>query len=109
MDTRGIAPHYGRTIALTCSATEATFALPGNAGGSGNLQILLTNVGTQVVFFRFAAADNTTTTSSADVPVLPNSQRILTCGILTGPFTLRAIAPGGAGSILYITPGMGGV
>jgi hypothetical protein len=107
MDFRGFAPHYGRTVAMTCTATETTVAFP-NAQGGGSSSILLTNIGTQTVFFRASVSSDATAATAGDVPIPAGGSRVLYFGYRDAPFTFHAIAPAGAGSILYVTPGMGG-
>jgi hypothetical protein len=94
--------HYGATSALTITAAQSTVVFTPQ---SANPQILLTNVGTAVIFVRIQPTSDTTAASATDVPILPNTKLVLTRG--TGEaFTLRATAAG-AGSTLYVTPGIG--
>lgn len=96
------APHYGATQALTITAAQSTIVYP---AGSNSFQLALTNVGSAVVFVRVQPTSDTTAATAADMPVLPNAQVIITKA--TGdPVTLRATAAG-AGSTLYVTPGIG--
>lgn len=95
-------PHYGATQALTITAAQSTAVFTPQALSP---QVLLTNVGTAVVFVRIQPTADAVDASAADTPVLPNSKLVLTRA--TGEsVTLRATAAG-AGSVLYVTPGIG--
>lgn len=95
-------PHYGVTQALAVTTGQSTAVFPASAL---NPQLALTNSGTQVVFVRCQPTTDTTGASAADLPILPNTQVVITRG--TGEsFTLRATAPA-SGSTLYVTPGIG--
>lgn len=67
----------------------------------GASAVMLTNVGTQVVFFKFNTGD---ASASADTPLLPNTQNIFS--MPPGTTKINAIAVG-AGSTLYASPGTG--
>lgn len=95
-------PHYGVTQALTITTGQSTIVY---AAGTGSFQLALTNSGTAVVFVRVQPTSDTTAASAADMPILPNTQIIIT-RLLGESVTLRATAAG-AGSTLYVTPGMG--
>lgn len=87
------------------------------AGAAANLaldpyskQIMVTNLGTQLVFVRLKMAGDATVATAADTPVLANTQVILTKqgnGPIDGHTLLSVVAPGGAGSTVYATSGEG--
>jgi hypothetical protein len=80
--------------AVTGVAADLTIA----AGASS---VMLTNVGTQTVFFKFNTGGASATT---DTPLLPNTQSVFS--MPPGTTKISAIAAG-AGSTLYATPGTG--
>lgn len=85
-------------LAVTASAQNLT--LPA-AALQATRQIVLTTVGTQVVFVR---CDGATSTASNAMPLLPNSQILVTVG--SGATTCSAIAAA-TGSTVYATAGSG--
>jgi len=96
----------GGTVSVAATAVTANSP----AFDSQSKQVLVTNVGTQLAYVRLKFAGNTTAATGADVPILPNSKLLLTKagGAPDGGETLAAvIAPGGAGSTIYFTPGDG--
>lgn len=101
-------PAPGKTqTAVVTGAGAITTGIPGNSR-----QLLLTNVGTQVLFVRVTTAADATVASASDTPVLPNSQCTITkdgSGTDGSPtaYTRVAYFAAGAGSTLYVTPGDG--
>jgi hypothetical protein len=85
-------------LAVTSSAQNIT--LPSAQAGPVSRQIVFSNVGTQTVFFR---CDGATATVSNAMPIMANSQFILTH---SSAATCSAIAVG-TGSTLYATSGIG--
>jgi hypothetical protein len=81
--------------AVTGSAADITIT------SIGANAIRLTNVGTQVVFWKFNTGGASVNT---DTPLLPNSTEVFAMPPSTTK--ISAIAAG-AGSTLYITPGVG--
>lgn len=63
--------------------------------------VRLTNVGNQVVFWK---ANTGTASATADTPLLPNSSEVFSVPPAT---TIIAAIAAGAGSTLYVTPGVG--
>lgn len=95
-------PANGATRSITVSAASQALAFP---AGLDSPQLLLTNVGTLTTFVRLSPTTDTTAATTADMPIAPNASRVVTRA--TGDaMTLRAIGSG-AGSILYVTPGIG--
>lgn len=74
---------------VTITASDATAAL-------------LTNIGTQDVFWKYGTGAASLTTST---PILANTQYVI--WLPPGETKIAAIASG-AGSTLYVTPGLGG-
>ena len=63
--------------------------------------VRLTNVGSQVVFWK---ANTGGASATADTPLLPNSTEVFSVPPAT---TIIAAVAAGAGSTLYISPGVG--
>jgi hypothetical protein len=63
--------------------------------------LLLTNIGNQTIFWKVGTGG---ASASADCPLLPNSQ--VAVSVPPSTDTICAIAAG-AGSTLYVTPGVG--
>lgn len=80
--------------AVTATAADLTLA----AGASA---VMLTNVGTQVIFFKFNTGG---ASASVDTPLLPNTQSVFS--MPPGTTKISAIAAA-VGSTLYATPGTG--
>lgn len=68
---------------------------------AGASAVMLTNIGSQVVFFKLNTGG---ASASVDTPLLPNTQSIFSMPPNTAK--ISAIAAG-AGSVLYATPGTG--
>lgn len=94
----------GSTASVTASATAADAAVDPNSK-----QFMVTNIGSQLVFVRPAFADTSDVATVADIPVLPNSQTVLTKqgSSQQGHSRVSVVAPGGSGSIVYVTSGEG--
>lgn len=99
-----IDPVYGQTKQITVGTSSAAVTL---TDGS-TTDILLTNVGTNVVFVRVATV-STTAVLNTDMPVLPNSQIILcrTQSVATNGAQIQTFVTAIAaatGNTLHITP-----
>lgn len=81
--------------AVTGTSGDITF-VPGSCNA-----VLLTNVGTQTVFWKYKTAG---AVASVDTPVLANSQTVF---YLPNGTNIIAVIAAGAGSTLYVTPGFG--
>lgn len=100
------APHFGQTTSMALVNAEQTRVFAGSTPGASAPNVVLTNIGNQLVFVRLTATSDTTTVSAKDLPVPAGATVTISRGIQESN-TLRAIAPGGAGSTLYITLGNG--
>lgn len=87
-------PQGTANVAVTGTAADLTIV----AGASA---VMLTNIGNQVIFFKFNTGG---ASASTDTPLLPNSQSIFS--MPPGTTKISAIAAA-AGSTLYATPGTG--
>ena len=96
--------HLGSTTSTAATATAASVAVD-----PYSKQFMVTNVGTQLVFVRPLFAGSSDVATSADIPVLPNSQTVLTKqgSEQGGHSSVSIVAPGGAGSTVYVTSGEG--
>ena len=100
-------PYYGKTQTAAVNGAGAFTGLP-----ASSKQLVLTNVGTVVIYVRATIASDATAASAADMPVLPNSQITIsksgndTDGSPQG-WTRLAYFSAGAGSSLSVTPGDG--
>jgi hypothetical protein len=95
----------GSTVSVAAGAASADLAIAGDTR-----QLLITNVGTQLVFARIKYLGDASGATVADLPILPNSQLMTTKAAgnpLLGESVLAVIAPGGAGSTVYATGGEG--
>lgn len=94
----------GSTAAVTASAIAADAAVDPDSK-----QFMVTNIGSQLIFVRPAFAGTSNAATTADIPVLPNSQSILTKqgSGQQGHSRVSVIAPGGTGSTVYVTSGEG--
>ena len=79
---------------ITATAADLTIA-PGASA------VMLTNVGTQIVFFKFNTGG---ASASVDTPLMPNTQTIFSMPPSTTKISAIAAA---VGSTLYATPGTG--
>lgn len=98
-------PYYGRTTSVVSSAGNGTLAVPSDARA-----VLLTNVGTQLVFFRMRSEDNVSNATVADVPLPANTQRVILKDSFPGSGPTNSevtisIFGTAAGSTIYATPG----
>jgi len=98
-------PAYGSTVALVGAAGEVTSAFATPQPGGYPMQLLLTNEGTVTCYVRINRAGDTTAASVADLPVLANTQAVVTVA-LNEAFTVR-LAAGATGSTLRVTQGAG--
>jgi hypothetical protein len=93
------------TAALTVGTSTANVAIP----SGGAYQVRLVNVGSNVVYIAIGTDDTVAAvvpvagTPSPGIPLLPNSERILSIGTAT---YIAAIAAA-TGNTLFITPGSG--
>lgn len=99
-------PVNGSTTPITVGTSSATAACLATSKN-----ICLSNVGTQVVFVRVTLGTDNSAATTADFPVLPNTQKVIrksnTIDSAGGGYTrVAAIAPA-TGSTLYITSGDG--
>ncbi len=107
MFMKPFSPYYGKGQNAVVAGAGAITGLPASSG-----QLMLTNVGTQVLFVRATLGTDSTAATVADLPVLPNTQVILSKdgsqndGATNG-WTRLAYYAVGAGSTLYVTPGEG--
>lgn len=98
-------PVYGSTVALVGAAGEVSQAYPAPVSGGYPPQLLLSNVGTAVGFVRITRATDTTASGVTDLPVLPNTQVVVTINYFEA-FDVQ-LAAGATGSTLYVTQGSG--
>ena len=84
------------TVNGAVTGTSADITMAGSAD-----TIRLTNVGNQVVFWKVGTGGASAT---ADTPLLPNSSEVFSVPPAT---TIIAAIAAGAGSTLYISPGVG--
>ena len=94
----------GSTVSLSATATAASLAVDPNLR-----QYMVTNLGSQLVFVRPIFAGSSDVATSADIPILPNTQTTLTKqgGDQQGQSSISVVAPGGSGSTVYVTSGEG--
>jgi hypothetical protein len=94
----------GSTTSVSATAIAASAAVDPYAK-----QYMVTNVGSQLVFVRPVFSGSSDVATSADIPVLPNSQTTLTKqgSEQNGHSSISVVAPGGAGSTVYVTSGEG--
>ena len=94
------------TAALAVTTTSQSLDLPASGGATkgGDMQVLLTVVGTETVWIAIGeAAVIPSTSNESSFPVIAGTQRIFT---LPAGQTLNAIASA-TGSTLYVTQGLG--
>lgn len=94
MDNFSPIPQASETQAVTGTAATVTFT-------AGAQALLLTNVGTVTVFWRFGS---TAATVAADTPLAAGDRMIVS---VAPSVTQLSVIAGGAGSTLYVTPGSG--
>ena len=96
-------PYYGATVNAASSAGVANVTTLARARA-----LLLTNVGTQLVFIRVKPNGSATDASATDMPLPAGSQTVILKssepGALAGE-TVVSIFGTGAGSTIYVTPG----
>jgi hypothetical protein len=95
------------SIAVTAAAQTLNTAANSNAAqqAAGDTNYLISNVGSQTVFFEFSLAGGAVAAATVgnSTPVLPNSQ-----AIYSGPPNAQiSVIAGAVGSSLYCTPGEG--
>lgn len=97
-------PYYNQTSSVASSAGLGTLAVPSRAPA-----ILLTNVGTQLVFARVRSPSGAENASAADLPLPAGTQRVILKGADpmggTAGETVISIFGTGVGSTIYATPG----
>lgn len=96
-------PYYGGTVSAASSAGVANISVYARARA-----ILLTNVGTQLVFVRVKPSGVATDASAVDLPLPAGTQRVILKSqqdsVAQGE-TVVSIFGTGAGSTIYATPG----
>lgn len=88
----------GPTVTMSCSSTNAQATIASYAS-----QVRITNLGTNKVFVRFAAAA-ATADAAADMPVLSGQSVVVTKG---NAGHVAAICAATETATLYLTPGEG--
>lgn len=91
----------GPTVNLVVTATSANIAIP--SLGNMNRQILITNLGTNVVFVEFGTSSVTASLGSSK-PILPNSDNAFSVG---SALTHLAAIASATGNTIYCTSGVG--
>lgn len=96
-------PHYGATVNAASLAGVANVNVPPSARA-----LLLTNVGTQLVFVRVKPNGSAADASALDMPLPANSQRVILKDASPGNFGESVVSIFGtaAGSVIYVTPGV---
>ncbi len=107
MTKQPFAPIPGATLSVATVAGAA--AIP-NINPDGE-QLLIVNAGTQLVQVRLTRANDSANATAADLPILPNTSRVITRELFVGPrtewFTRLSVFAGAVGSTVYVTPGNG--
>lgn len=96
-------PHYGSTVSATSSAGATSVNVQ-----PGARALLITNVGTRLVFVRVRNASAPGTASAADLPIPANTQRVIakaSADSVANGESVVSIFSDGAGSTVYITSG----
>jgi len=93
----------GATVNLTVSGASQALAL--NTAGAGDTVYRIANLGTLVTFVTFGSSA-VTTTASVGMPIPINGVVYVSLG---NSVTHLAAIGSGAGSVLYVTAGAGGV
>lgn len=106
MILRPLSPAYGQTQSAVVSGAGAITGL-----NPASKQLMLTNVGTQVIFVRVTRGGDSTAATAADCPVMANSQVVISKSDVgldsTDGLSRLAYFATAAGSTLYVTPGEG--
>lgn len=89
----------GDTVNIGLSASSQPLTLPNMGDVSSN--IVITNIGTQTLFFKLGNSAVTVTASNG-MPIIANTSRPIARGDAT---TIAVI--GAAGSTVYVTAGLG--
>ena len=89
-------PKCGTGQTLSATAVSAAATIP-----RGDKQILLTNTGPNTVYVRVTQDTNTAAATIADMPILINTQVVMT--VNENFSRLSHIAPGGTASLHVIT------
>lgn len=97
-------PADGSGKSLVGAAGEVVQAYPNPLSGDPP-QLLLTNIGTAVCYVRVTPQTNTVAASTADLPVMPDTQAVITINYFE-PFNVR-LAAGATGSTLHVMQGSG--
>lgn len=92
-------PAVQKTVNLAVTGTSQTLTV--GAVPAGRTALLLTNIGTKTVFWRYGSS---AATAAASVPIMANTSMIV--DFPEGETAISAIA-GDTGSTLYATPGIG--
>ena len=87
---------FASTVSLSPTTTSSNTAI--TAGAS---RLVVTNYGSDVVFVSFA--DSSATAATTDLPVLPNSQIIISCTVTAASVAART-ATAASGVTVYFTP-----
>lgn len=98
MNVQGFTPAFGGTLVYTTSGASQNQVL---TIGAAMQEIMVQNVGTATVFFRWGTTAQTAITNT-DCPVLPGAIMIFTIGLANNVAVI-----GAAGSVVYVTPGEG--
>lgn len=98
-------PYYGRTTSVASSAGVGTLAVPADARC-----VLLTNVGTQLVFVKMRGQGSVANATVADLPLPAGTSRVIMKDSAPGSAAANAevtisVFGTGAGSTIYATPG----
>jgi len=97
-------PVDGSGISLVGAAGEVVQAYANPLSGDPP-QLLLTNIGTAVCYVRVSPQTDTRAASVADLPVMPNTQAVITTNYFV-PYNVR-LAAGATGSTLHVMQGSG--
>ena len=89
-------PEAQGTVSIAVTGTSQDLAITAKSS-----DIMLTNIGTQTVFFKYDAGGASV---SVDTPIIPNTQSVF---LMPQNTTAIAVIAAAAGSTLYVTPGSG--
>lgn len=107
MLSKPFTPYPGQTRSVASAAGVATINLSDSTGP----QLLIVNSGTQLVHVRVTTPDLNAAATAEDMPILPNTSRVITREVLNGPPNDRqtriSVFAGAVGSTVYVTPGDG--
>jgi hypothetical protein len=97
-------PYYRQTVSVASSAGNGAVTV-----GTRGKALLLTNVGTQLVFVRVRPSGDTSNAAATDLPLPANTQRVVLrdgdpMGGTDGESSI-SIFCAAVGSTIYVTPG----